>query len=81
VRRCDELERKLRYIEAEVKKDCVPISGNLTELPRAPNPRAIIDLEVKLSGISVDFEAIDFRRFCPDHFIDLRSRGDQTGDL
>ncbi|KAI4472725.1 hypothetical protein M0802_016543, partial [Mischocyttarus mexicanus] len=45
VRRCDELERKLRYIEAEVRKDDVPISDNLSELPRAPNPRAIIDLE------------------------------------
>jgi V-type H+-transporting ATPase subunit a len=46
VRRCDEMERKLRYIEAEVKKDGVPIEDNLTELPRAPNPREIIDLEV-----------------------------------
>lgn len=47
VRRCDELERKLRYIEAEVRKDGVPIADDLAELPRAPNPRAIIDLEVK----------------------------------
>jgi V-type H+-transporting ATPase subunit a len=72
VRRCDELERKLRYIEAEVKKDGVPIPDNLTELPRAPNPRAIIDLEVKPSRVSIDFESIDFRRFCPDHFSNLR---------
>lgn len=46
MRRCDEMERKLRYIEAEVKKDGVSIADNLTELPRAPNPREIIDLEV-----------------------------------
>jgi len=73
VRRCDELERKLRYIEAEVKKDGVPIPDNLMELPRAPNPRAIIDLEVKPSRVSdFDFESIDFRRFCPDHFSNLR---------
>lgn len=45
VRRCDELERKLRYIEEEVKRDGVPIP-DLTEQPRAPNPREIIDLEV-----------------------------------
>lgn len=51
VRRCDELERKLRYIEAEVKKDGVPIPDNLTDLPRAPNPRAIIDLEVRFSSV------------------------------
>ncbi|XP_012230815.1 V-type proton ATPase 116 kDa subunit a 1 isoform X2 [Linepithema humile] len=48
VRRCDELERKLRYIEAEVRKDGVPISDNLAELPRAPNPREIIDLEAHI---------------------------------
>lgn len=47
VRRCDEMERKLRYIEAEVKKDGVAISDDMTELPRAPNPREVIDLEVR----------------------------------
>lgn len=54
VRRCDELERKLRYIEAEVKKDGVPIPDNLTESPRAPNPRAIIDLEAHLEKTEND---------------------------
>jgi V-type H+-transporting ATPase subunit a len=48
VRRCDEMERKLRYIEAEVKKDNVTIP-DVHELPKAPNPREIIDLEVLLS--------------------------------
>lgn len=46
VRRCDEMERKLRYIEAEVKKDSVNIP-DVSELPKAPNPREIIDLEVR----------------------------------
>ncbi|XP_012288952.1 V-type proton ATPase 116 kDa subunit a isoform X2 [Orussus abietinus] len=54
VRRCDELERKLRYIEAEVKKDGVPIVDNLTELPRAPNPREIINLEAHLEKTESD---------------------------
>ncbi|KAK7789681.1 hypothetical protein R5R35_011447 [Gryllus longicercus] len=47
VRRCDELERKLRYIRAELLKDGVtaPDSG---EPPRAPIPREIIDLEARL---------------------------------
>lgn len=54
VRRCDEMERKLRYIEAEVRKDGVPIVDNLTELPRAPNPRMIIDLEVITPSLSCD---------------------------
>lgn len=48
VRRCDEMERKLRYIEAEVKKDGVPFADNIAESPRAPNPREIINLEVHI---------------------------------
>nr|CAD7257343.1 unnamed protein product [Timema shepardi] len=36
---------KLRYIEAELNKDSVPIQDNIEELPRAPNPREMIDLE------------------------------------
>ncbi|XP_011870121.1 PREDICTED: V-type proton ATPase 116 kDa subunit a isoform 1 isoform X2 [Vollenhovia emeryi] len=58
VRRCDELERKLRYIEAEVKKDGVPIPDNLRELPRAPNPRAIIDLEAHLEKTENDIQEL-----------------------
>ncbi|XP_011135525.1 V-type proton ATPase 116 kDa subunit a [Harpegnathos saltator] len=54
VRRCDEMERKLRYIEAEVKKDGVPIPDNLTELPRAPIPREIINLEAHLEKTEND---------------------------
>lgn len=40
------MERKLRYIEGELKKDSVAIPDVL-ELPKAPNPREIIDLEVR----------------------------------
>lgn len=46
VRRCDEMERKLRYIETEVQKDGVQVP-TVKEAPRAPNPREIIDLEVR----------------------------------
>lgn len=45
VRRCDDMDRRLRYVEDEVKKDEVPIPDS-SEIPRAPNPREIIDLEV-----------------------------------
>lgn len=48
VRRCDELERKIRYVEAEVVKDEVKIPDLEGEAPRAPNPREIIDLEAHL---------------------------------
>lgn len=45
VRRCDELERKLRYIEAEVNKENLHIP-EIEDLPNSPNPREITDLEV-----------------------------------
>lgn len=47
VRRCDEMERKLRYIEGELLKDKVPIPES-TVNALAPNPREIIDLEAHL---------------------------------
>ncbi|XP_046963367.1 V-type proton ATPase 116 kDa subunit a 1 [Vanessa cardui] len=47
VRRCDEMERKLRYIEVEVHKDKVHVPA-VKDMPRAPNPREIIDLEAHL---------------------------------
>lgn len=47
VRRCDELERKLRYIEAEVNKENLHIP-EIEDLPNSPNPREITDLETAL---------------------------------
>nr|XP_022908775.1 V-type proton ATPase 116 kDa subunit a isoform X1 [Onthophagus taurus]XP_022908776.1 V-type proton ATPase 116 kDa subunit a isoform X1 [Onthophagus taurus]XP_022908777.1 V-type proton ATPase 116 kDa subunit a isoform X1 [Onthophagus taurus]XP_022908778.1 V-type proton ATPase 116 kDa subunit a isoform X1 [Onthophagus taurus] len=57
VRRCDEMERKLRYIEAEVRKDDVPIP-DVKELPKAPNPREIIDLEAHLEKTEGDIREL-----------------------
>lgn len=48
VRRCDELQRKIRYIEAEIKKDEIILPEITDDIPRAPNPREIIDLEAHL---------------------------------
>lgn len=45
VRRCDEMERKLRYLRREIEKEQVPILET-DESPDAPPPREIIDLEV-----------------------------------
>ncbi|XP_034944898.1 V-type proton ATPase 116 kDa subunit a isoform X2 [Chelonus insularis] len=60
VRRCDEMERKLRYIEAEVKKDGVLISEIVGELPRAPNPREVIDLEAHIEKTEHDILELSY---------------------
>lgn len=51
VRRCDEMERKLRYLEKEIKKDEIPMLDT-GENPEAPQPREMIDLEVILQFIT-----------------------------
>ncbi|XP_026322507.1 V-type proton ATPase 116 kDa subunit a isoform X3 [Hyposmocoma kahamanoa] len=45
VRRCDEMERKLRYLEKEIRKDSIPMLEIPGECPEAPQPREMIDLE------------------------------------
>lgn len=45
VRRCDEMERKLRYLEREIRKDTIPVLDT-GDNPEAPMPREMIDLEV-----------------------------------
>lgn len=40
------MERKLRYLEKEIKKDGIPMLDT-GENPEAPQPREMIDLEVK----------------------------------
>ncbi|XP_054280334.1 V-type proton ATPase 116 kDa subunit a1-like [Macrosteles quadrilineatus] len=53
VRRCDEMERKLRYIEAEIVKENVKIPP-CDKNPAAPNPRQIIDLEAQLEHTEME---------------------------
>lgn len=48
VRRCDEMERKLRFLEKEMEKDHIEILDN-GENPEAPQPREMIDLEVNFN--------------------------------
>lgn len=49
VRRCDDMERRLRYVENELRKDEIKLPVlNPDQEPVAPNPREIIDLEAQL---------------------------------
>lgn len=57
VRRCDELDRKLRFIEQEVRKDNVRIP-DVSDLPKAPQPREIIDLEAHLEKTDSDIREL-----------------------
>lgn len=43
------MERKLRYLEKETKKDGIPMLDT-GENPEAPQPREMIDLEVNLKN-------------------------------
>ncbi|CAD7084736.1 unnamed protein product [Hermetia illucens] len=51
VRRCDEMERKLRYIESKLLKEEVAIPEMTGDIPRAPNPREMIDIEAHLEKV------------------------------
>ncbi|XP_016980806.1 V-type proton ATPase 116 kDa subunit a1 [Drosophila rhopaloa] len=49
VRRCDDMERRLRYVESEMKKDEVKLPTlRPEEEPSAPNPREAVDLDAQL---------------------------------
>lgn len=43
------MERKLRYLEKEIKKDGIPMLDT-GESPEAPQPREMIDLEVNIEN-------------------------------
>uniref|UniRef100_A0A8D2KY22 V-type proton ATPase subunit a n=2 Tax=Varanus komodoensis TaxID=61221 RepID=A0A8D2KY22_VARKO len=45
VRRCEEMDRKLRFVEKEIKKANIPITDT-GENPEVPFPRDMIDLEM-----------------------------------
>uniref|UniRef100_A0A0A9XN58 V-type proton ATPase subunit a n=1 Tax=Lygus hesperus TaxID=30085 RepID=A0A0A9XN58_LYGHE len=58
VRRCDEMERKLRYLEKEIKKDDIPMLDT-GESPEAPQPREMIDLEATFEKLENELREVN----------------------
>lgn len=58
VRRCDEMERKLRYLEKEIKRDDIPILDT-GENPEAPQPREMIDLEAAFEKLENELREVN----------------------
>lgn len=58
VRRCDEMQRKLCFIERELKKDEIRISSE-TSNPLAPYPKELIDLEATFEKLEIDLREVN----------------------
>ncbi|KAF8360110.1 unc-32 [Pristionchus pacificus] len=58
VRRCDEMERKLRFLEREIKKDQIPMLDT-GENPDAPQPREMIDLEATFEKLENELREVN----------------------
>lgn len=50
VRRCDEMERKLRFLQKEIEKAEIEVADT-SENPEAPHPREMIDLEAQFEQL------------------------------
>lgn len=48
VRRCDEMERQVRYITRELETDGIKLEDVYDNIPGAPNPREVYELEANL---------------------------------
>uniref|UniRef100_A0AC34QSB6 V-type proton ATPase subunit a n=1 Tax=Panagrolaimus sp. JU765 TaxID=591449 RepID=A0AC34QSB6_9BILA len=58
IRRCDEMERKLRYLEDEIKRDSIPILDT-GEDPEAPQPREMSDMEATFEKLEHELREVN----------------------
>ncbi|XP_069041950.1 V-type proton ATPase 116 kDa subunit a isoform X1 [Lepisosteus oculatus] len=58
VRRCEEMDRKLRFVEKEIKKANIPIMDT-GENPEVPFPRDMIDLEATFEKLENELKEIN----------------------
>lgn len=59
VRRCEEMERKLRYLETEIAKDKDIYLVNPEEFCEAPKPKEMIELETVLEQLEHDLQEVN----------------------
>eukprot|EP00095_Tigriopus_kingsejongensis_P004409 snap_masked-scaffold93_size381549-processed-gene-2.18 protein:Tk04409 transcript:snap_masked-scaffold93_size381549-processed-gene-2.18-mRNA-1 annotation:"vacuolar proton translocating atpase 116 kda subunit a" len=57
VKRCEEMERKMRYIQRETMRDDIPLLET-DENPRAPAPREMSELETSLTNLERDLSDV-----------------------
>ena len=53
------MERKLRFLEKEIKKDEIPMMES-PESPEAPQPREMIDLEATFEKLEHELQVINY---------------------
>ncbi|XP_068192290.1 V-type proton ATPase 116 kDa subunit a isoform X2 [Antennarius striatus] len=58
VRRCEEMDRKLRFVEKEIKKADIPVVDT-GENPEVPFPRDMIDLEATFEKLENELKEIN----------------------
>lgn len=58
IRRCNDMERKLRFLEKEITKSDISIF-DVQELPLAPQPKEIIDLEATVDKLYTELRESD----------------------
>jgi len=58
VKRCEEMERKLRYIESEIVRDQLPISEEDFMSRPAPAPREMVELEASLKTVEENLREV-----------------------
>ncbi|XP_034414409.1 V-type proton ATPase 116 kDa subunit a-like isoform X6 [Cyclopterus lumpus] len=58
VRRCEEMDRKLRFVEKEIKKAIIP-TVDTGENPEVPFPRDMIDLEATFEKLENELKEIN----------------------